>query len=262
MAKLSDFREPQDANAREEWRRKRPPFTLFPQLSDAVAETMLREILALRRQALRETGPAVGAAFDTAQQKARELVEGIAGWAFYGTIFERSAAADDFYSLLSPRERRDTIQSTLSRIPLLAGPQCEEIVHALGSLESGQVEEILRSPPKRQRRKRPRDAAEAELDILTIIRWEFGRGRPEYEVRGVIALALGLSPDAIEKWRKKAEKYFGKEVVRSRLNDAEAIGRMARQGAQADEPDIDWRLRKELHAMSLPSIIERWKGSR
>lgn len=138
MVKVSDFREPQDADAREEWRRKRPPFTLFPQLRDATARTMLREILAMRRQAWRETGPERNAAFDDAQDKARELVEGIAGWAFYGGLMSAMAAGAGYAELHTPL-RRDAIRNVLSKIPLMTAPQRKEIVEALDALEWGRL---------------------------------------------------------------------------------------------------------------------------
>jgi hypothetical protein len=262
MAKLSDFREPQDANAREEWRRTRLPFTLFPQLSDASARTMLREILALRRQALRETGPERWAAFDDAQDKARELVEGIAGWAFYGGLMSAMASGAGYAELHTPL-RRDAIRNVLLKIPLMTAPQRKEIVEALDALEWGQINKILVIEKKRRRRAQPKDAADAEFEMLLWIRWQVGRGRPENVVRGEVASAVGLSPEAVAKWRVAAEREprLGKEYVRDMLRDAKAIGLMETQGFEADDrPKMV--LARTLRQFSLQVTANRWKKAR
>ena len=263
MVKVSDFREPQDADAREEWRRKRPPFTLFPQLRDATARTMLREILAMRRQAWRETGPERNAAFDDAQDKARELVEGIAGWAFYRGLMSAMAAGAGYAELHTPL-RRDAIRNVLSKIPLMTAPQRKEIVEALDALEWGQTNKILAAEKKRRRRAKPKDAADAELEMLLWIRCRVGRGDPENVARGEVALAAGLSPDAVAKWRGAAERdpRLGKEYVQDILLDAEAIGRMATQRFSADDRPVNVEVARNLHEFSLQVTANRWKKAR
>jgi len=259
MAKLSDFREPEDPKAREALRRREPPFTLFGQLDDASAEERLREILQLRRVALRESHSEADLAFDLVRQKASKLIEGIAGWAFYGSTMA-AMAAGELYPGLPSRMRRNAICSTLSRIPLLPAPQREEIARALEALEWGQVDDILVLHPKKQRRKIPLDTAEAQLDLLMWIRWQFGRGRLEYEARGEVAEAVGLSPAAIQKWRLSAKKSF--DNVDELMDRAKAIGRADRIGVQADEQPIDQYVIGRLHLMSMQAMADRWKKAR
>jgi hypothetical protein len=174
-------------------------------------------------------------------------------------------AAGAGYAELHTPLRRGAIRNVLSEIPLMTAPQRKEIVEALDALEWGQINQVLAAEEKRRRRAMPKDAATAEFEMLLWIRYQVGRRRPENVVRAEVALAVGLSPDAVAKWRVAAEReprLGGKEFVRDRLLDAEAYGRMETEGFAADDRPIELELARTLRQFSLQVTANRWKKAR
>ena len=258
MVNISVFLEPKDPDSRKAWRLRELPFGLFPYLNDEAATALFRDLLALRRQALSGVVDEMDEAYDKAMAVARALVEGVAGWSFYNSIAD-AVWATDAYEGLPPRVRRRAVSRVIRSVPLITEAQRVEITHALESLDFGQTDEILEPEEKKRRRRKPRDAADAELDMLTWIRWQVGLGRRAQEVFEVVSDAVHISVDAIHKWRKAAEKSFGKDFVRLLLQDAEAIGRMEKDGAQPTERSFNTMILKKMHAMSLPRVVEKWR---
>lgn len=250
MAKVSSFLLPEDPDKREVAWTEQPPFDRVGTMDAAVAEALLRQILDLRRQAMRGGAKDRDAAVAEAITAVRHLVEGVAGWALHASITS-SIAAGDRYHQMPVWMRRDALRRSLTAVPGLPAGQRAEIVTALDALEDGVVEPILQKGKPRRHGRKPRERPAAQLDILMWIQWQVGLGRTADSARTEAAQALGLTTKALEKWSSSDD--VKSDYVRQLLVGAKSVGRAERLGE--DCPDAS--LREHFHSWPLSELAAR-----
>jgi len=218
----------------------------------AEAEALLRQVLELRRQAMRGRAKDRDAAVTQAITAVRDLVEGVAGWALHANVMS-SIATGDHYHHMPVWMRRDALRRSLISVPGLPAGQRAEIVSALDALEDGVIEPIVQKDKPRRRGRKPRERPAAQLDILMWIQWQAGLGRTVDSARTEAAQALRLSTKALEKWSSSDE--VKSDYVQQMLADAKAVGHAEQLGE--DCPDSS--LYGHLHSRTLAELAARYR---
>ena len=160
-------------------------------MPDAWADELLGRLLHYRDMA--EADPAEAEKWGgRALKEARQLVEGLTGWAAGSTPAEPPA---------DPATRRRWISRRLDDAPHMPQWAAFELKHALAALDHGQVEPLLTKTRTRKRAKKPMEQAEAKWRLLAHAEWLAGRGMKMHEAKATVASAIGLAPENLDQWR-------------------------------------------------------------
>ena len=171
------------------------------------------------------------------------------------------------YSLISRGKRfSDLIIRTLTLgVPIMQAEALQMLIMALQGLKAGHVAPLLQKTGKR-RRLAPHVSAAMELKMLMWVRWQHGLGRKVSEAEQDLADQVKLTPQTIRKWLAELFKVYGKPVVRSLLERAEAIGRTEAAGDDfVNFSHLDPKTARELWTASfclqreLPLLVEMRK---